>query len=59
MKSLLPMMARFYRKIGNPASVINLAADAKKKFGHEIISSVFLTTIAAAYLDLGNPSRCP
>lgn len=54
MKSLLPMMARCYRKIGNPASVINLAADAKKKFGRETITSVFLTTIAAAYLDLGD-----
>lgn len=54
MRSLLPMMARCYRKIGNPTSVIDLATDAKKKFGREIISSVFLTTIAAAYLDLGN-----
>ena len=53
-KSLLPMMARCYRKIGNPASVIDLAADAKKKFGCDVITSVFLTTVAAAYLDLGN-----
>lgn len=54
MRSLLSMMARYYRKMENPASVIDLAVDAKKKFGREIISSVFLTTIAAAYLDLGN-----
>lgn len=53
-KSLLPMMARCYRKIGNSASVVNLAADAKKKFGRDVITSVFLTSIAAAYLDLGN-----
>lgn len=58
-KSLLPMMARCYRKIGSPSSVINLAADAKKKFGRDIITSVFLTTIAAAYLDLDNhPDAC-
>ena len=54
MKSLLPMMARCYRKIGNPASVFDLATDAKKKFGRDVITSVFLTTVAAAYLDLGN-----
>lgn len=53
MKSLLPMMARFYRKIGNPASVIGLTTDAKKKFGCDVIISVLLTTIAAVYLDLG------
>lgn len=53
-KSLLPMMARCYRKIGSPASVINLATEAKKKFGRDIITSVFLTSIAATYLDLDN-----
>lgn len=53
-KSLLPMMARCYRKIGSPANVINLATEAKKKFGRDIITSVFLTSIAATYLDLDN-----
>ena len=56
-KSLLPMMARCYRKTGNPSSVIDLATDAKKEFGRDVITSVFLTSIAATYLDLGNHSN--
>lgn len=60
-KSVLPMMGRCYRKIGNPRSVIDLAAEAKSKFGRDFISPVFLTTIAAAYADLSeypNARRC-
>lgn len=51
-KSILPMMGRCYRQIGNPSSVIDLATEVKQKFGREFISSVFLTTIAAAYADM-------
>ncbi len=51
-KSILPMMGRCYRQIGNPSSVIDLATEVKKKFGREFITSVFLTTVAAAYADM-------
>ena len=32
-KSILPMMGRCYRQIGNPSSVIELATEVKQKFG--------------------------
>ena len=51
-KSILPMMGRCYRQIGNPSSVIDLAIEVKQKFGRELITSVFLTTVAAAYADM-------
>ena len=51
-KSILPMMGRCYRQIGNPSSVIDLASEVKQKFGREFITSVFLTTVAAAYADM-------
>ncbi len=56
-KSILPMMGLCYRRIGNSASVIDLAAEAKKKLGREFITSVFLTNIAAAYADLREFSK--
>lgn len=46
------MMGRCYRQIGNPSSVIELATEVKQKFGREFITSVFLTTVAAAYADM-------
>ena len=51
-KSILPMMGRCYRQIGNPASVIDLATEVKQKFGREYITSFFMTTVAAAYADM-------
>ena len=51
-KSILPMMGRCYRQIGNPSSVIDLATEVKQKFGREFITSVFLTSVAAAYADM-------
>ncbi len=51
-KSILPMMGRCYRQIGNPSSVIDLVTEVKQKFGREFITSVFLTTVAAAYADM-------
>ena len=51
-KSILPMMGRCYRQIGNPSSVIDLATEVKQRFGREFITSVFLTTVAAAYADM-------
>ena len=51
-KSILPMMGRCYRQIGNPSSVIELATEVKQEFGREFITSVFLTTVAAAYADM-------
>ena len=47
-KSILPMMGRCYRQIGNPSSVIELATEVKQEF----VTSVFLTTVAAAYADM-------
>lgn len=61
LKPILPMMGRCYRQRYSPRSVINLAAEAKAKFGSDIISTPFLTTIAAAYADLnefGNAHKC-
>ena len=46
-KSILPMMGLCYRRIGNSASVINLAAEAKKKLGREFITSVFNSDLVA------------
>ena len=60
-KSILPMMGRCYRQIGNPSSVIDLATEVKQKFGREFITSVFLTTVAAAYAHMreyGNAHIC-
>ena len=60
-KSILPMMGRCYRRIGNPPNVIDLATEVKQKFGREFITSVFLTTVAAAYADMrecGNAHIC-
>lgn len=51
-KSILPMMGRCYRQIGNPSSVIDLTTEVKQKFGQKFINSAFLTTIAAAYADM-------
>jgi len=51
-KSILPMMGRCYRQIGNPSNVIDLATEVKQKFGQKFINSAFLTTIAAAYADM-------
>lgn len=51
-KSILPMMGRCYRQIGNPSSVIELATEVKQEFGREFVTSVFLTTVAAAYADM-------
>lgn len=56
-KSVLPMMGRCYRKMGSPKAVIVLASEAKKKFGRDFITSIFLTTIAAAYADLREFSK--
>lgn len=54
---VLPKLAACYRRIHSPRSVIDLAAEAKRKFGRCFISSVFLTSIAAAYADLGEFSH--
>lgn len=51
-KSILSMMGRCYRQIGNPSSVIDLATEVKQKFGQNFINSAFLTTVAAAYADM-------
>lgn len=56
-KPVLPMIGRCYRQIGSPDSVIDLATEAKKKFGKDFITPVFLTTIAAAYIDLNERTK--
>ena len=56
-KPILPMIGRCYRQIRSPESVIDLATEVKKKFGKNFISPVFLTTIAAAYIDLNEFSK--
>lgn len=57
LKSVLPMMGCCYRRINSSSSVISLASEVKEKFGRDVITSVFLTNIAAAYADLREFSK--
>ena len=52
LSSILPRFTSCYRKQGLPQKAIDLLHFAKEKFGSSIISSVLLTSAAAAYCDL-------
>ena len=60
-QNTLPKMSSCYRQIGSPRSVIELASEVKNRFGRDFITSVFYTTIAAAYADMrefGHAHKC-
>ncbi len=49
---ILPRLTSCYRIQGRPQLVIDALADAKRRFGVEVITSVLLTSAAAAYCDM-------
>ena len=58
---VLPRITSCLRKQGRSRDVIALFADAKKKYGLSFLSSPLLTSVAAAYCDLGeyeNALKC-
>jgi len=50
---ILPRLTSCYRAQGRAQDVIKMASMVKKRYGGEIFSPVLLTSIAAAYCDLG------
>ena len=50
---ILPRATSNYRKIGKPQLAIQLANKYIDKYGDDVISSALLTSMAAAYCDLG------
>ncbi len=58
---ILPRISACYRKCNTPRKTIELFSDARKKYGADFITPVLLTSVAAAYCDLGeydNALRC-
>ncbi|WP_092637681.1 tetratricopeptide repeat protein [Acetanaerobacterium elongatum] len=58
---ILPRITSCYRSVGQPEKAIQVNSWAKKLFGASIISPALLTSIAAAYCDMGeydNAKRC-
>ena len=54
---LLPRITSCYRKNEQPRKVIELMSDMKLIYGEGIITEVLLTSVAAAYCDLGEPEN--
>ncbi len=54
---ILPRITSCYRKVGKPRKVIELLSEAKDKYGEDIINKALLTSVAAAYCDLGEPEN--
>jgi len=54
---VLPRITSCLRKIKQPRRVVDLLSEAKEKYGEEIIDQVLLTSVAAAYCDLGEPEN--
>lgn len=50
---ILPRLTSCYRAQGRARDVIEMASMAKKRYGSRIFSPALLTSIAAAYCDLG------
>lgn len=60
-KFLLPRITSSLRKQGKAREAIDLCSELKKKYGSKIFGPVALTSIAAAYCDLGeyyNAKKC-
>lgn len=54
---ILPRITSCYRKVGHPKRVIELLSEAKGKYGEDIVNKALLTSVAAAYCDLGEPEN--
>ena len=57
MSSLLPRITSCYRETDCPQKAIDMLAYASKTFGPEMVTPVLLTSVAAAYCDLGDYLR--
>lgn len=55
--AILPRITSCYRKEGKPRKVIELMAEAKASFGVGILNKALLTSVAAAYCDVGEPEN--
>ncbi len=58
---ILPRITSCYRRLKTPRKAIELFSLAKEKYGEEFLRPVLLTSVAAAYCDLGeyeNALRC-
>ena len=54
---VLPRITSCYRKTNQPQKVIELLSDMKAHYGETIINEALLTSVAAAYCDLGEPEN--
>ena len=52
-RGVLPRLTSCYRKQGFPKKAIDCAVELRHRFGPDILSPVTLTSLAAAYCDLG------
>lgn len=54
---VLPRLTSCYRQMNQPSKVIELLSEMKSTYGEEIINEALLTSVAAAYCDLGEPEN--
>ena len=54
---ILPRITSCYRKNSQPQKVIELLSKTKADYGESIINMALLTSVAAAYCDLGEPEN--
>lgn len=54
---VLPRITSCYRKTNQPQKVVELLAKMKMLYGEEIINEALLTSVAAAYCDMGEPEN--
>lgn len=57
MAYILPRMTSCYRKSGQPQKAIDVLTYASRTFGQQMVTPVLLTSVAAAYCDLGDYTR--
>jgi hypothetical protein len=50
-------MTSCYRQTGQAQKAIDILAEATKRFGQSMVTSALLTSVAAAYCDLGDYIR--
>lgn len=57
MAYILPRITSCYRKNGQPQKAIDVLAYANTVFGKQMVTATLLTSVAAAYCDLGDYAR--
>lgn len=57
MAYILPRITSCYRKNGQPQKAIDVLAYANNMFGKQMVTATLLTSVAAAYCDLGDYAR--